>query len=78
MAKARAKSPHFRLTAAEKVAAIRQILFPGGDLNHEWDVEYLEDIARVVRDYEFHTGWTSWPPRRKRARRDCANRACRS
>ena len=78
MASRRSKLPHFRRTAAEKVACIRQILYPGGDMDHEWDVEYLEDIARVVLDYDIHTRWTSWPRRRKRARRDSATRTCRS
>jgi DNA-dependent RNA polymerase auxiliary subunit epsilon len=31
-------------------------------MDHEWDVEYLEDIARVVLDYDHKTGHTSWPP----------------
>ncbi|MBN2575497.1 MAG: hypothetical protein JXP73_13115 [Deltaproteobacteria bacterium] len=51
-----------RLTAAEKVDRIRHILFPGGDMDHEWDVGYLDDIARVVLDYDPRTGRTSWPP----------------
>ena len=61
MPRARRKTPHSRRTAAEKVACIRQILFPGGDMDHEWDIEYLEDIARVVLDYDYKTGHTSWP-----------------
>ncbi len=77
MTKARAQLPHFRRTAAQKVACIRQILYPGGDMDGEWDIEYLEDIARVVLDYDIHTGWTSWPRRRKRARRESAARVCR-
>jgi hypothetical protein len=52
MTKVQAKRPHFRLSGTEKVAAIRQILFPGGDMDGEWDIEYLEDIARVVLDYD--------------------------
>jgi hypothetical protein len=61
MPKALTKQPTLRLTPAEKVDRIRQILYPGGDMDHEWDVGYLEDIARVVLDYDSKTGWISWP-----------------
>jgi hypothetical protein len=35
-------------------------------MDHEWDVEYLEDIARVVLDHDHKTGHTSWPPEQTR------------
>jgi hypothetical protein len=62
MRKPKAKPNAVRLTSAEKVVCIREILFPGGDLDHEWDVGYLDDIARVILDYDPKTGYSSWPP----------------
>jgi len=65
MTKRKATHAYSRLTPAQKVEAIRDILFCGGDLDHEWDVECLEDIARIVLDYDPKTGRMSWRPRQK-------------
>jgi hypothetical protein len=62
MRKPKAKPSGVRLTPAQKVARIREILFPGGDLDHEWDVGYLDEIARLILDYHPKTGHASWPP----------------
>ena len=32
------------------LAAIRQILYPGGDSEHEWDAQTLDDIAAVINE----------------------------
>jgi hypothetical protein len=34
--------------AARQVAAIRDVLWPGGDPDHEWSPDTVEDIARIV------------------------------
>lgn len=31
-----------------KLQQIREILWPGGDLNTEWTTETIEDVARAV------------------------------
>ena len=29
--------------------AIREVLWPGGDMDHEWDSETIEEVARIAR-----------------------------
>jgi len=69
MASNKPKGSRHRRTDAEKVILIRGILYPGGDMEHQWTPDTIDQIAQVILDDDRKTGWTSWPPRRKRLRR---------
>jgi hypothetical protein len=36
-------------TGSLELDAIREILWPGGDMDHEWDSETLEEVAQLAR-----------------------------
>ncbi|HEY7821243.1 MAG TPA: hypothetical protein VIG24_00320 [Acidimicrobiia bacterium] len=50
-----AKLPPDPHAALEQIA---EVLFPAGDLDHEWSVSYLEVIAEIVLAYRDGTRWT--------------------
>ena len=36
-------------TGSLELAAIREVLWPGGDMDHEWNSETLEEVAQIAR-----------------------------
>jgi hypothetical protein len=36
-------------TTSLELAAIREVLWPGGDMDHEWNSETLEEVAQIAR-----------------------------
>jgi len=41
------------IDALRAVDAIRDLLWPGSDADHEWDVETIESVARALRTHGF-------------------------
>jgi hypothetical protein len=35
--------------AGVRLAAIREVLWPGGDMEHEWTPDTIEEVARIAR-----------------------------
>ena len=39
-------------SSALTVRAIRNVLYPGGDMDHEWSCDELDEIANILKDAE--------------------------